>query len=46
MIGFNLSTNCVKDPEALMRRTKAKLKKSFILKFEKQPYKVKLKTRI
>jgi hypothetical protein len=27
MIGFNLLTNYVEDPEALIRRTRAKLKK-------------------
>ena len=27
MIGFNLSINYIEDPEALIRRTKAKLKK-------------------
>jgi hypothetical protein len=27
MIGFNLPTNYVEDPEALIKRTKAKLKK-------------------
>ena len=34
MIGFNLPTNCVEDPEALIRRTRAKLKKVWALKSE------------
>ena len=31
MIGFNLPTNYVEDPEALIRRTRAKLKKVLAL---------------
>jgi hypothetical protein len=34
MIGFNLPTNYVEDPEALIRRTKAKLKKVSALESE------------
>jgi hypothetical protein len=34
MIGFNLLTNYVEDPEALIRRTKAKLKKVSTLESE------------
>jgi hypothetical protein len=34
MIGFNLLTNYVEDPEALIRRTKAKLKKVSALESE------------
>ena len=34
MTGFDLSTNYVEDPEALIRRTRAKLKKILALKSE------------
>ena len=34
MIGFNLLTNYVEDPEALIRRTRAKLKKVSALELE------------
>jgi hypothetical protein len=34
MIGFNLSTNYVDDPEALLKKTNAKLKKVSILESE------------
>ena len=34
MIGFDLSTNYVDDPEALLKRTKAKLKKVLALESE------------
>jgi hypothetical protein len=34
MLGFNLLTNYVEDPEALIRRTKAKLKKVSTLESE------------
>ena len=34
MIGFNLPTNYVDDPEALLKRTKAKLKKVLALESE------------
>jgi hypothetical protein len=34
MIGFDLPTNYVKKPEALLRRTKAKLKKVLALESE------------
>ena len=34
MIGFNLLTNYVEDPEALIRRTRAKLKKVSALESE------------
>ena len=34
MTGFDLSTNYVEDPEALIRRTRAKLKKVLSLKLE------------
>jgi hypothetical protein len=34
MTGFDLLTNYVKDPEALIRRTRAKLKKVLALKLE------------
>jgi hypothetical protein len=34
MIGFNLSTNYVEDPKALIRRTKAKLKNVLTLESE------------
>ena len=34
MTGFDLSTNYVEDPEALIRRTRAKLKKVLALKSE------------
>ena len=34
MIDFDLSTNYIEDPEALIRRTRAKLKKVLALKLE------------
>ena len=34
MIGFDLLTNYVEDPEALIRRTKAKLKKVLVSESE------------
>ena len=34
MIDFNLPTNYVEDPEALIRRTRAKLKKVLALELE------------
>jgi hypothetical protein len=34
MIGFNLLTNFVDDPEALLKRTKAKLKRVYALESE------------
>ena len=34
MTGFDLSTNYVEDPEALIRRTRAKLKKVLALELE------------
>ena len=34
MTGFDLSTNYIEDPEALIRRTRAKLKKVLALKSE------------
>ena len=34
MIGFNLPTNYVEDPKALLKRTKAKLKKVSALESE------------
>ena len=34
MIGFDLPTNYVEDPEALIRRTRAKLKKVSALELE------------
>ena len=34
MTGFDLPTNYVEDPEALIRRTRAKLKKVLALKLE------------
>jgi hypothetical protein len=34
MIGFNLPTNYVEDPKALIRRTRAKLKKVLALESE------------
>jgi hypothetical protein len=34
MIGFNLPTNYVEDPEALIRRTRAKLKRVSALESE------------
>ena len=34
MTGFDLPTKYVKDPEALIRRTRAKLKKTLALKLE------------
>jgi hypothetical protein len=34
MIGFNLPTNFIDDPEALLKRTKAKLKRVSVLESE------------
>ena len=34
MTGFDLPTNCVENPEALIRKTRAKLKKVAVLKLE------------
>jgi hypothetical protein len=34
MIGFNLPTNFIDDPEALLKRTKAKLKRVSALELE------------
>ena len=34
MIGFNLPTNYIEDPKALIRRTRAKLKKVLALELE------------
>ena len=45
MTGFDLPTNYVDDPEALLKRTKAKLKK-ISFRVGRQPYKAKLNTRI
>ena len=45
MTGFDLPTNDVDNPEALLKRTKAKLKKVLALESE-EPYKAKLNTKI
>ena len=45
MTNFDLSMNYVEDPEALLKRTKAKLKKVLALESE-EPYKAKLNTKI
>ena len=47
MTGFDLPTNYVDNPEALLKITKAKLKKVLALELElEEPYKAKLNTRI
>ena len=44
MTGFELLTNYVENPEALLRRTKAKLKKVFSFRIGRQPDQAKLNT--
>ena len=46
MTGFDVPTKYVDDLEALLKRTKAKLKKSFSFRVRRQPDKAKLNTRI
>jgi hypothetical protein len=46
MIGFNLPTNYVEDPKALIRRTKAKTQESLSFRVGRPSDKTKLNTRI
>ena len=44
MKGFDLPKNYIENPEALLRRTKAKLKKVFSFRIGRQPDQAKLNT--
>jgi hypothetical protein len=46
MTNFDLPTNYIDDPEALLKRTRAKLKKSSSFRVRGQPYKKELNTKI